>query len=89
MVELRLHQVLMISFIALVTAGCVQENNPRNLRMGDVTLGQQLIDLKKALEAEAISDAEYQQMKAGLVAATSMCADNEEDGDDEDDSWLF
>ena len=27
-------------------SGCYQENNPRNLSMGNVTHGEQLIDLK-------------------------------------------
>ena len=77
---------LVFVLTALLITGCVQENNPRNLRMGDVTLGQQLIDLKQALDVNAVSEEEYKQMKAGLVAAASMCAAAEED---EEDSWFF
>ena len=67
-------------------SGCYQENNPRNLRMGDVTLGQQLIDLKKALDAEAIDEEEYETMKDNLVNAASMCDSAE---DDDEVSWFF
>ncbi len=75
---------------ALLLSACVQENNPRNLRLGDVTLGAQLIDLKAALEANAIDRDEYEKMKRGLVNAASMCtAYDEEEPDEEDDSWLF
>jgi hypothetical protein len=71
--------------VVLLLASCIQENSPRNLRMGDVTLGQQLIDLKLALEADAISETEYETMKANLVNAASMC----EAAEQEDDSWFF
>ena len=71
--------------VVLLLTSCVQENNPRNLRMGDVTLGQQLIDLKLALEAQAITESEYEQMKENLVNAASMCDAAEED----DASWFF
>lgn len=74
-------------FLALLLAGCIQENNPRNLRLGDVTLGQQLIDLQQAYEVDAISESEYEQMKENLVNAASMCTAFEED--DDDDGWLF
>jgi Trk-type K+ transport system membrane component len=35
------------------------------------TLGQQLVDLQKAKEAGAITDAEYQAQKAKLLGTTS------------------
>ena len=76
--------LLPIAVVLLLTS-CIQENNPRNLRMGDVTLGQQLIDLKLALDAQAITESEYEQIKENLVNAASMCAAAEE----EDDSWFF
>ncbi|MEE4280546.1 MAG: hypothetical protein V2I41_01290 [Pseudomonadales bacterium] len=76
--------LLPIAIVLLLTS-CIQENNPRNLRMGDVTLGQQLIDLKLAVEADAITDSEYKQMKENLVNAASMC----DAADQDDDSWFF
>ena len=71
--------------IVLLLSSCIQENNPRNLRMGDVTLGQQLIDLKRALKEDAVTESEYEMIKANLVNAASMCDAAEED----DDSWFF
>ncbi|XOV83313.1 MAG: hypothetical protein ACFHXK_20985 [bacterium] len=71
--------------VVLLLASCIQENNPRNLRMGNVSLGQQLIDLKLALEAEAITDSEYERIKENLVNAASMCDAAEQ----EDTSWFF
>jgi hypothetical protein len=76
--------LLPIAIVLLLTS-CIQENNPRNLRMGDVTLGQQLIDLKRALEVDAVTESEYETIKANLVNAASMCDAAEED----DDSWFF
>ncbi len=71
--------------VVLLLSSCIQENNPRNLRMGDVSLGQQLIDLKRALEEDAVTASDYETMKANLVNAASMCDAAEE----EDDSWFF
>ena len=34
---------------------------------GDITYGKQLIDLKQALESEAISEAEYQKAKQAIL----------------------
>ena len=38
-------------FISLLLAGCFNGQNT-HVRLGDVSLGQQLIDLKRALDAE-------------------------------------
>ncbi len=76
--------LLPIAIVLLLTS-CIQENNPRNLRMGDVTLGQQLIDLKRALEMDAVTESEYETIKANLVNAASMC----DAADEDDDSWFF
>ena len=80
-------KILIPLILTLLLSSCIQENNPRNLRMGDVTLGQQLVDLKKAYDTDAISESEYEQMKDNFVSAASMCADS--DDDDDDDGWFF
>ena len=49
-------------------SGCVASIGNRDARHGSGTLGQQLIDLQKAKEAGAISEAEYQAEKARLLA---------------------
>lgn len=52
----------------LCLSGCVAAIGNRDAqRPGNGTLGQQLIDLQKAKEAGAISEAEYQTQKARLL----------------------
>ena len=82
-----LRHLLPIFLVPLLVA-CVQENNSRNISLGDVTVGQQLIDLKVAYDSDAISQSEYGQIKDNLIAASRMCASEEEE-DDDDDGWLF
>ena len=48
-------------------SGCVAAIGNRDAHHGSGTLGQQLIDLQKAKEAGAISEAEYQTQKARLL----------------------
>ena len=48
-------------------SGCVAAIGNRGTNPGDATLGQQLIDLQKAKEAGAMTDAEYQVQKAKLL----------------------
>ena len=79
--------LFLIVFVALLSA-CIQEHNPRTLALGDVSIGQQLIDLKSALEAQAISEAEYLLLKENLIASSAMCASSGEEEDD-DTGWFF
>ena len=51
----------------LALSGCVAAIGNRDAHHGNGTLGQQLIDLQKAKEAGAISEAEYQTQKARLL----------------------
>ena len=51
----------------LCLSGCVAAIGNRDAHHGNGTLGQQLIDLQKAKEAGAISEAEYQNQKARLL----------------------
>lgn len=52
----------------LLVSGCVAAIGNRDGRhSGNVSVGQQLIDLKKAKDAGAISDAEYETEKAKLL----------------------
>ncbi len=65
--------------LLLFTAGC-WNGDVSNIRLGDISLGTQLIDLKRALEDEAISPEEYDAAKAKLIAAYAIC-ESEENGD--------
>jgi hypothetical protein len=51
----------------LFLSGCVAAIGNRDAHRGDATLGQQLIDLQKAKEAGALTDAEYQTQKCRLL----------------------
>ena len=49
-------------------SGCVASIGNGGARHGGGTVGQQLIDLQKAKEAGALTDAEYQTEKARLLS---------------------
>ena len=51
----------------LFFSGCVAAIGNRDAQRGNATLGQQLIDLQKAKDAGAITDAEYQSQKGRLL----------------------
>jgi hypothetical protein len=51
----------------LLLSGCVAAIGNRGTDRSTGTLGQQLIDLQKAKDAGAISEAEYQTQKAKLL----------------------
>ena len=63
---------------ALALAGCWNGEN-MNVRLGNVSLGQQLIDLQRAHEAGAIDDAEYAELRATLTATADLCGKLDED----------
>jgi len=48
-------------------SGCVASIGNRDARHGSGTLGQQLIDLQKARDAGAISEAEYRIQKDRML----------------------
>ena len=72
-------RILLLASALIFAAGC-WNGDVTNVRLGDISLGTQLIDLKHALEEEAISSDEYEAAKDKLIAAYAIC-DAEEDGD--------
>ena len=52
---------------ASLLTGCVAAGGKNTTEIYNPTLGQQLIDLQKAKDAGAISDAEYQAQKAKFL----------------------
>lgn len=48
-------------------SGCVAAIGNRGTNPSNATLGQQLIDLQKAKDSGALTDAEYQAQKAKLL----------------------
>ncbi|MEE4360951.1 MAG: SHOCT domain-containing protein [Pseudomonadales bacterium] len=65
---------LAITGVVLALGGCWNGEN-MNIRMGDVSLGQQLIDLKRALDEGAIDKAEYERLKVQLMATADLCGE--------------
>jgi hypothetical protein len=66
----------MLSCLAL--GGCWNGENT-HFNFGDISLGQQLIDLKSALDAEAMTQEEYEKARQSLLALSSICASTAED----------
>ena len=61
-------------------AGCWNGDNVA-LRLGDVSLGRQLIDLKSALDEGAMSEEEYTRVRAALMATADACGANDANAD--------
>ena len=69
---------LIAATVLLTLAGCWNGGNA-HIRLGDVSLGQQMIDLKTALEAGAMTQAEYDETKQTLLSINEVCRNTEED----------
>jgi len=64
--EVMMRTALVLSLLLL--GGCWNGNgNHATLDLGDVSLGQQFIDLKAARDADAISADEYRELKQALI----------------------
>ena len=74
-----LAKFLCISTLCLGLAACFNDNHEREVHLGDATVGQQLMDLKTAREAGAISEAEYRKARRALVhLLTELACDDDE-----------
>jgi len=67
-------RALVIACVIPFIAGCWNGHNTA-IRFGDVSIGQQLIDLKRALEEEAIAPEEYEKTKQALLRLSEACGD--------------
>ena len=63
---------------ALLLGGCW---NGDNVKMGDVSIGQQMIDLKRALDQQAITEAEYQRLKTEVMSLVGAGEHTQEAGE--------
>ncbi len=77
-------KVTLLACITLGLSGCWNGGN-NHVNLGDVSIGQQLIDLKKALELQAITPTEYNDTKAKLLSLGSLCTTTNDDADERDD----
>lgn len=72
-----MRKLILLAVLGLL-AGCWNGGNA-NVRLGDVSLGQQFIDLKRALDAGALTQAEYDQTKAQLLSLAALCETTEQE----------
>ncbi|MCB1684631.1 MAG: hypothetical protein KDI31_09100 [Pseudomonadales bacterium] len=72
---IRCNLALILLSLSLLS-GCWNGENI-NLRMGDVSVGQQLIDLKRALDEEAIDEEEYERLRTALMQIADVCGNQE------------
>lgn len=70
---------IMVMVATLLLVGCWNENLATNVRMGDVSIGQQMIDLARALEQGAIDADEHARLKAGLMSLSELCGKQSDD----------
>ena len=65
---------LVLACVIPFITGCWNGHNTA-IRFGDVSIGQQLIDLKRALDERALSPEEYERTKQTLLALSEACGD--------------
>ncbi|TVS18653.1 MAG: hypothetical protein EA417_02640 [Gammaproteobacteria bacterium] len=65
--------------VLLALTGCWNENWANNVRLGDVSIGQQMIDLQRAREAGAIDDEEHARLREALMSLTEVCGKPQND----------
>lgn len=72
-------RAVLLTFVVVFSSGCWNGEN-QSLHLGDVSLGQQLIDLKRALDEDALTQAEYDTAHALLLSGADLCgSDDDED----------
>jgi len=59
--------------VLLLLGGCWNDNRGIAIRLGDVSIGQQLIDLKAALDQGAMTQAEYESVRTRLIELNLAC----------------
>jgi len=72
-------RAVMLILIVVTITGCWNAENT-SLHLGDVSLGQQLIDLKRALDEDALSQSEYDAAHAQLLRGADLYASEENHG---------
>jgi len=68
-------RVVLVLLVLLVVA-CGNKNVA--IRLGDVSLGQQLIDLKAAYDAGALDETEYEDTRSRLLSTADLCGELDE-----------
>jgi hypothetical protein len=71
-------RILAVIISVFFFAGCWNGRNTQ-VHLGDVSIGQQLIDLKLALDRNALSQDEYVETKKTLLSLNALCENTTED----------
>lgn len=71
-------KTLLVAIILLFSAGCWNGENT-SINLGTVSIGQQLIDLKRALDEGAMTQEEYDQIKETLLKLSSVCQNTDQE----------
>ena len=71
-----IYRIFAVVLAVVSLAGCWNGENV-HVRLGDVSLGQQLLDLQTALESEALTRDEYEATKEALLALNALCEPSE------------
>lgn len=69
--------VTLVTLLMLMSA--CWNGDVSNVRLGDISLGQQLIDLKRALDEGAIDSTEHAAAKERLLALHAFCEGAEQE----------
>jgi len=69
-------KILAVVLAAVSLAGCWNGENV-HVSLGDVSLGQQLLDLQTAVESEAMTREEYEATKKTLLSLNGPCEESE------------
>ena len=94
-------QLLTICIVCIGASGCFNGRDQISINLGDVSIGQQLMDLDRALEADAISAGEHKRLRADLILLVGNLSQragdelsdeppstNEDDDEEDGFSWL-
>lgn len=68
---MRTRTALLVA-VTCMLSGCWNQGNT-HMSLGSVSIGQQMIDLKSALEADAMSQIEYDETKQTLLSINTLC----------------
>ena len=74
----RVAKAIAIAAGLLLVAGCWNGRN-NSINLGSVSVGQQMIDLKTALEQQAITQTEYDRLRDTLMSIDRVCDNTEDD----------
>ncbi|MGI9327445.1 MAG: hypothetical protein ACR2PZ_19660 [Pseudomonadales bacterium] len=73
-----MRNLIVLVLLCMVSAACWNGGH-NEIDLGTVSIGQQLIDLKAALEIGAINVTEYEDTKTTLLSLNTVCHSIEEE----------